>query len=206
MCLCLVAAATAAPSPDKRPPGSYLAPEPFAAPLPVQCGPDQVLQLDGTCATPIVTRNILVFTAPAQPQPLAALPQALPAPRVEHNVIFIRAPEAPAAAAAPLVIPPPQQRNVVYILSKRPEAQQQQVIDIPAQNQAPEVYFVNYNDENEDLQLPGGFNLQSALAQANNLPGEVIGQPQDSYNAPQQVVLPQPFSAEPPSGLYGTPN
>merc|ERR1719187_2229215 len=109
-----------------------------------------------------------------------------------------------AAAAAPLIVLPPQQRNVVYILSKRPEAQAQQVIDIPAQNQAPEVYFVNYNDENEDLQLPGGFNLQSALAQANNLPGEIIGA-QGGFGAQDAAILPQTFSGQAPSGLYSTP-
>merc|ERR1740131_506323 len=99
------------------PQGGYLPPPPRAV-LPQDCPQGQVPHGDG-CAVPEVTRHVLVFTAPALPGAPQGQRAELPPPRVEHNVIFVRVPEAGGAAAAPLVIPPPQQRNVIYVLNRR---------------------------------------------------------------------------------------
>ena len=95
---------------------------------------------------------------------MTAPPPALPPPRVNHNIVFVRVPEG-RGAPEPIVIPPPRQQHIVYVLSKtRPQAQR--VIELPPQQQPqPEVFFVNYAD-GENPQLPIGIDLQSALGAA----------------------------------------
>ena len=87
--------------------------------------------------------------------------------------MFVRTPEG-AQAQEPIVVPPPQQKTLVYVLSKKQDAEGQQVIQVPSTPQKPEVYYVHY-DDGENPQLPGGIDLQSALASAAQQQGQVIG-------------------------------
>ncbi|XP_047487250.1 translation initiation factor IF-2-like [Penaeus chinensis] len=144
------------------------------AAIPVSCLDGEVLNVDGTCSVPQITRHVYVFAAPDQPAPQGP-PPSIPPPQVEHNVIFIRAPEQ-ADAAEPIVVPPPQQQSVIYVLNKRqPTVGGRPVIEVPAPPPSnPEVFFVNYGP-NENPVLPGGIDLQSALSSAAPSTGQLIG-------------------------------
>ena len=138
---------------------------------PSNCGPGEIRKQDGSCARPIVTRNLYLYNAPAQKVSYGP-PPYLPDPKVHYNFVFVRTPD-PALGPKPIVAPPPQQKTLVYLLSKRPDAQSQQVIEVPANPTQPEVFFVNYND-GENAQLPGGIDLQTALSQSAQQ-GQIIG-------------------------------
>merc|ERR1711970_1209480 len=130
----------------------------------ISCGEGEVLNVDGSCSRPVVTRNIFVYAAPEQPRPIPG-PVDVPPPKVDYNIVFVRAPENN-GAQDPIIVPPPQQRTLVYVLSKKPEDGGQRVIEVPAGPASnPEVYFVNYGP-GENPQLPGGVNLQTALGAA----------------------------------------
>merc|ERR1712121_417910 len=130
----------------------------------ITCGEGEVLNVDGSCSRPVVTRNIFVYAAPEQPRPLPG-PVNVPPPKVDCSIVLVRAPEGN-AAQDPIIVPPPQQRTLVYVLSKKPEDGGQRVIEVPAGPASnPEVYFVNYGP-GENPQLPGGVNLQTALGAA----------------------------------------
>merc|ERR1712106_1099540 len=130
----------------------------------ISCGEGEVLNVDGSCSRPVVTRNIFVYAAPEQPRPIRG-PVEVPPPKVDYNIVFVRAPENN-GAQDPIIVPPPQQRTLVYVLSKKPEDGGQRVIEVPAGPASnPEVYFVNYGP-GENPQLPGGVNLQTALGAA----------------------------------------
>ena len=118
---------------------------------------------DGSCARPIVTRNLYLYNAPKQ-EVTYGPPPYLPDPKVHYNFVFVRTPD-PSLGPKPIIAPPPQQKTLVYLLSKRPDAQSQQVIEVPANPTQPEVFFVNYND-GENAQLPGGIDLHTALSQS----------------------------------------
>nr|XP_027236718.1 uncharacterized protein LOC113827932 [Penaeus vannamei] len=136
------------------------------------CSEGQVLGPDGNCATPIITRNVFVYTAPEQP-PVNFPAPYIPPPEVQHNILFIRTPEK-AASPEPIVIPPPRQQNIVYVLNKQ-QAEGQKVIEVPSDGpQTPEVYFVNY-EEGDNPILPSGFDLQTGLQAAANGGGQVLG-------------------------------
>merc|ERR1712215_168838 len=144
---------------------SWAMPQGYNAPSnDITCGEGEVLNVDGSCSRPVVTRNIFVYAAPEQPRPLPG-PVEVPPPKVDYNIVFVRAPEGN-AAQDPIIVPPPQQRTLVYVLSKKPEDGGQRVIEVPAGPASnPEVYFVNYGP-GESPQLPGGVNLQTALGAA----------------------------------------
>merc|ERR1719153_1522203 len=163
--LTLAAAVTAAPQ-------GYNLPVPSGPGL-QGCGQGEVVNVDGSCAVPVVTRHVYVYTPPAQPTQSYARPQ-IPAPKIDYNVVFIRAPDQP-QGADPIIIPPPRQQSVVYVLSKRPEQEGQRIIQVPGQPpQSPQVYFVNYGP-NENPTLPGGVDLSSALSSAiHSGPGQAI--------------------------------
>ncbi|XP_042888374.1 translation initiation factor IF-2-like [Penaeus japonicus] len=141
---------------------------------PVSCLEGEVLNVDGTCSVPQITRHVYVFAAPDQPVPQGP-PPSIPPPQVEHNVIFIRAPEQ-GEGAEPIVVPPPQQQSVIYVLSKRPNTiGGRPIIEVAAPPPSnPEVFFVNYGP-NENPVLPGGIDLQSALSAAAPATGQLIG-------------------------------
>merc|ERR1712121_191771 len=112
-----------------------------------------------------------VYAAPEQPRAIPG-PVEVPPPKVDYNIVFVRAPEGN-AAQDPIIVPPPQQRTLVYVLSKKPEDGGQRVIEVPAGPASnPEVYFVNYGP-GENPQLPGGVDLQSALGAAAAAPGSL---------------------------------
>jgi len=138
---------------------------------PVSCGEGLVLDTyTGGCVAPVVTRNIYVYAAPEQPATPPA-PVNVPPPKVDYNIVFVRSPEAQ-AAAEPIIVPPPQQRTLVYVLSKK-QGGGQRIIEVPAGPASnPEVYFVNYGP-GENPQLPGGVDLQSALGAAAQAPGSL---------------------------------
>merc|ERR1711970_1205816 len=145
----------------------------------ITCGEGEVLNVDGSCSRPVVTRNIFVYAAPEQPRAIPG-PVEVPPPKVDYNIVFVRAPEGN-AAQDPIIVPPPQQRTLVYVLSKKPEDGGQRVIEVPAGPASnPEVYFVNYGP-GENPQLPGGVNLETALGAAVT-PGGAAGAAPGGFN------------------------
>ncbi|XP_045137028.1 uncharacterized protein LOC123519638 [Portunus trituberculatus] len=158
----LVAAVSAAPS------GGYGAPPVH----PIACSHGQVLNLDGSCVTPKVHRQVFVFTPPHRPTPPRPLPP-LPKPEVIQNIVFIRVPEQ--EDVDDIVIPPPQQKNVVFVLNKRKPDQGARVIEVPSPPpSSPDVFFVNFKD-GENPTLPGGIDLHTALQNAEHGGGHIIG-------------------------------
>ncbi|XP_076028520.1 uncharacterized protein LOC143017618 [Oratosquilla oratoria] len=140
---------------------------------PIACANGEVLGPDGLCVLPEVTRKIYVYGAPQVDIPVGP-PPVIPPPRVEYQIVFIRAPEAP-PGSKPFIIPPPQQKTLLYVLSKRPEAIGPEVIEVDAPAPTgPEVYYVNYG-EGENPTLPGGIDLQTALGSAAAQTGGIIG-------------------------------
>ncbi|KAK7071726.1 hypothetical protein SK128_010425 [Halocaridina rubra] len=154
-------------------PQGYNLPAPAGPAFPVGgCGPGEVLNVDGSCAVPLVTRNVFVYTAPSQGI-VRGPPAAIPPPRQDYNIIFIRTPEHP-GGPEPIIVGPPEQNNIVYVLSKRPVGSGQRVIEVPAgPPKSPQVYFVNYGD-GENPTLPGGIDLNTALGSAVSAGGTVI--------------------------------
>ena len=123
---------------------------------------------DGSCVPPVIRRNVYVFTAPYVPRQPLPRPY-VPAPQVEHNVLFIRTPEKQ-PDPEPIVVPPPRQEHTIYVLNKDAMPEQQKVISVPSVPEKPEVYFVNYED-GENPVLPGGLDLHSALSAAHEVTG-----------------------------------
>uniref|UniRef100_A0A2P2IG78 Protein FAM98A-like n=1 Tax=Hirondellea gigas TaxID=1518452 RepID=A0A2P2IG78_9CRUS len=201
---CLLAVAAAMPqnrgyeAPSAAPPANtYNTPPSNSYEAPVSCPPGQVPRGDGSCATPIVTRNLFLYDAPAVKVTYGPAPD-IPDPRVYYNLVFIRTP-LPKPGPKPIVAPPPQQKTVVYILNKRPEPQEHEVIEIDVKPTQPEVYFVNYN-EGENVDLPGGIDLKTALSQSVN-DGEIIdGSDGDDDSSDGGFSGPSPPS--PPSKYY----
>jgi len=118
----------------------------------------------GGAGEPQITRNLFLFAAPPQAQ-VDVNPASLPPRKVHHNFVFIRASNG-FGGAKPIVAPAPEQKTLVYVLSKRPGAQNQEVIEVPHNPTQPEVFFVNYDNEGDNTQLPGGVSLQEALSQS----------------------------------------
>nr|XP_053627687.1 pupal cuticle protein 36-like [Cherax quadricarinatus] len=135
------------------------------------CSSGQVLNVDGSCVTPVVSRNLFLFNAPAV-SPVVGPKPNVPPPKIEHNIVFIRTPEG-GQGQEPIIVPPPKQKNIVYVLNRITE-QGQNVIQVPAPEQeSPQVYFVNYG-EGDNPSLPTGGDLQSALSSAAQGEGDVI--------------------------------
>ncbi|XP_037791943.1 uncharacterized protein LOC119587263 [Penaeus monodon] len=136
------------------------------------CKGGEVRHINGLCIVPEITRKVFVVSVPKQaPRPSDSLPD-IPPPRVDHNILFVRLPEG-GVGPDPIVVPPPRQDNIVYVLSKNSQ-NGQRVIEVPAPPPSePEIYFVNY-DDGENPTLPGGVDLQTALASAFEANGQVI--------------------------------
>ncbi|XP_063841091.1 uncharacterized protein LOC135089439 [Scylla paramamosain] len=167
------------------------------------CGEGQVRHVDGGCVTPQVTTNLYVYRAPNVAPIIGPRPNVGP-PRLEHNIVFIHTPNG-LFSQEPIVVPPPQQKNVVYVLNKRPH-QDHNVIEVPkGEQEAPEIYFVNYA-EGENPTLPLGGDLQSALSKAEESNGEIIGD--TGLDVARPGVGPAivgPTGVATPSGLYTSP-
>nr|XP_027224082.1 ATP-dependent RNA helicase A-like [Penaeus vannamei] len=137
------------------------------------CQDGQILHVDGSCITPVITRKVYLYDAPEVPEGPGGPPPSVPPPKVEHNILFVRVPEA-APPPEPIIVPPARQENVVYVLNKQ-EEQSQQVIEVtPHPASDPEIYFVNYQ-EGENPTLPLGVDLETALSVASAAGGDVIG-------------------------------
>ncbi|MCL4124542.1 UNVERIFIED_CONTAM: hypothetical protein GTU68_017198, partial [Idotea baltica] len=140
---------------------------------PTSCSEGEVLNVDGSCARPEVSRNIFVYTAPERPFQQQANPIQAPKPKLNYNIVFVRTPEG-IDGQEPVVVPPPQQKTIVYVLNKDSEDQGPQMIEVPAPvAHKPEVFYVNYR-EGENPQLPIGVDLQSALSSAINQQGQSV--------------------------------
>ncbi|XP_069993177.1 uncharacterized protein [Penaeus vannamei] len=138
------------------------------------CKEGEVRHIDGSCIVPEITRKVFVVSVPRQTLQLSDSLPDIPPPRVDHNILFVRLPEG-GVGPAPIVVPPPRQDNIVYVLSKKSQ-NGQRVIEVPAPPPSePEIYFVNY-DDGENPTLPGGVDLQSALASALEANGQVIAE------------------------------
>ncbi|XP_047487179.1 uncharacterized protein LOC125037988 [Penaeus chinensis] len=150
------------------------------------CKEGEILHVDGSCVVPVITRKVFIFNVPQQePENNSTLPE-LPPLKVEHNILFVRLPEA-GEGPEPIIVPPPKQNNIVYVLNKQNE-QTQRVIEVPAPPPSePEIYFVDYK-EGENPSLPGGVDLLSALGSASETGGEVIGVIESSSDEDTPVV------------------
>ena len=160
----------------------------------------------GNCAVPEVERNILVFAAPPRNIPEGEKPE-IPTPKINYNIVFVKTPEA-GEGEGPIVVPPPQQKTLVYVLSKKPEGGEQGLIEVPFTPQSPEVYYVNYAD-GENPNLPGGIDLQTALASVPQQEGQNVGGGnQGGFNGGHQGGSNggnNGFRPQRPSSTYGTP-
>ena len=136
------------------------------------CPNGHLADIYGNCVEPEVTRNVFLYAAPVVARPQRARIPA-PKPKLEYNIVFVSNP-ADEEALEPVVIPPAQQKTLVYVLSKKGDAQSQGIIEAPYHPQPePEVFFVNYG-EGENPELPGGIDLNTALAEMVQ-EGRVIG-------------------------------
>ncbi|CAL4117494.1 unnamed protein product, partial [Meganyctiphanes norvegica] len=203
-----------APPPPPQSNGGYGAPPPSnggygGGP---SCRDGEVINVDGKCARPEVSRSVYVYHAPEQEVPYSYPPQ-VPPPKVEVDIVFVKTPEA-LEGQEPIVVPPPQKKTLVYVLSKKQEQEGQQVIELPSgPKQKPEVYYVNYND-GENPQLPGGLSLQDALNAASQTGQEIDGSSNGGggggfgggngggYGAPAPAPAPIGYGAPPPSPTY----
>ncbi|KAA0202034.1 Cuticle Protein Tweedle [Hyalella azteca] len=93
-------------------------------------------------------------------------------PNRDYNYVFVRSPEV--RFREQVIVGPPKQQSLIYLLARGNQVVPREVVQLPAQNERPEVYYINYNDPQEDLELPGGINLQTALAQ-ESIVGEFVG-------------------------------
>ncbi|XP_063593756.1 ATP-dependent RNA helicase A-like [Penaeus indicus] len=136
------------------------------------CKEGEILHVDGTCTTPIITRKVYLYDAPDIPVGPIGPPPSVPPPKVDRNVFLVSLPEK-APPLEPIIVPPPRQTSIVYVLNKK-EIETPKLIEVnppPASN--PEVYFVNYQ-EGENPTLPLGVDLETALSVATEA-GEVLG-------------------------------
>ena len=125
------------------------------------CGKGLLVDLNGECVEPLITRNIFLYAAP-KIESLRRTRIAAPKPKLEYNIVFVRNPVSE-LGFEPIIVPPPQQKTLVYVLNKKSEVNGQELIEAPSHPKLqPEVFFVNY-DDGENPELPGGIDLQSAL-------------------------------------------
>ncbi|MCL4139372.1 UNVERIFIED_CONTAM: hypothetical protein GTU68_039985, partial [Idotea baltica] len=137
------------------------------------CSEGEVLNVDGSCARPEVSRKIFVYTAPERPFQQQANPIQAPKPKLNYNIVFVRTPEG-IDAQEPVVVPPPQQKTIVYVLKQDSEDQGPQMIEVPAP--------VAHNPKSstslqggENPQLPIGATFRAALSSAINQQGQSVG-------------------------------
>ncbi|MCL4148212.1 UNVERIFIED_CONTAM: hypothetical protein GTU68_007339, partial [Idotea baltica] len=135
------------------------------------CGPYEADDGYGNCVRAKVLQNVYLFNGQVNSN-TEAPPPAAPTPRIDYNVVFVNLPLRP-DEREPIVVPPPQQRTLIYVLSKT-GSQEQRVIEVPAGQSTPEVFYVNYN-EGDNPTLPGGQNLQEILQLEGQRAQTVLG-------------------------------
>ncbi|KAF2358673.1 Vitellinogen open beta-sheet [Trinorchestia longiramus] len=117
----------------------------------------------GRCVKPVLLKNVFLFKAPFVNAPKVPVPK-IPKPKILYNYVYVNSADS-VKSPKPIVVPPPQEKTLVYVLNKRPEPIRQEVIEVPPhQDTDPEVFFINYN-EGQNQQLPGGVDLQTVLSQ-----------------------------------------
>jgi len=132
------------------------------------CDDGLVRRADGECVKPIIQRSIFVYDAP-EPVVTYKKPSYIPTPKVNYNYVFVRTKNT-IVEKDPIVVPPAPQKTLVYLLNKESEERERDVIQVKGEEENPEVYFVNYNSE-ENKNLPGGVDLQTALSQSSSFGG-----------------------------------
>ncbi|XP_018014592.1 uncharacterized protein LOC108671546 [Hyalella azteca] len=159
-----------------------------------RCGDGLLADARGDCVEPQIVRNVYLYAAPKQERKFKTL-KSVPKPKIEYNIVFVRSPDKD-ALFKPLVAPAPQQKTLVYVLNKKLAAEDQDLIEVPVHPKLePEVYFVNYG-EDENPQLPGGIDLRTALSEVA-LEGTVIGDASGSLtHFVESVDAPESFAVE----------
>ena len=180
MLSCLLGVTVALPSQLYNPPPQQPPQHQGYGTQAVECREGQVDRGDGTCVTPIVTRELYLYNAPEVAVEHGPAPK-LPDPKILYNLVFVRTPEAK-PGPKPLVAPAPQQKTLVYVLTKKGYPQQQELIQVESKPTKPEVYFVNYK-EGANVDLPGGIDLRTALSQSHSA-GEEIQATGGGYQPP----------------------
>jgi len=128
------------------------------------CPGGQVRHGNGECVAPEISTDMFLYAVPAQQ--VRTIPATnLPKPKVHLNYVFVRTENAQ-GGARPVVAPAPKQKTIVYVLNKAAGAAQQEVIEVPHTPTKPEVFIVNFDDENDNKKLHGGIDLQTALRQS----------------------------------------
>lgn len=128
-----------------------------------RCGHGTILNLLGKCVPPKVSRKIFFYKSPSLP-PVKVRTPDIPEPKITYNYVFVKTADS-VLGPKPVVVPATQQKTLVVLLSEKQKQEQQQVIEVPSVHEEPEVFFVNYND-NENPVLPGGIDLRTALRNA----------------------------------------
>ena len=138
---------------------NYLAPTNL---ITKECPKNYVYDAKGKCAEPQIEKRYFIFGAPTKPFEVQSRSYT-PKPKIRYNIIILKPQKTP--ETGPIIVPPPQEKTLVYVLSKKSENPKQDIIKVPFKPQTPEVYYVNYN-ENENPTLPGGIgiDLKSALS------------------------------------------
>ena len=128
------------------------------------CKSGEVRKPDGTCAPPVISREVFAFVPPSTPAPRFEAPD-IPDPKIEQRVVFVRAPNHP-ENPDPIIVPGPQQQTTVYVLTKNTDLEQK-IIEAPAgPAPAPEVHYVAYDNESSLEELEG-FNLKAVFDDAS---------------------------------------
>lgn len=144
----------------------------FANDFAYTCKEGEVLNVDGKCTQPLVSKNVFVYDAPPI-EPIVVPPPELPRPKVDFNIVFVRTPEKP-KNLDPIVVPPPQKKTLVYVLSQNPLLEQDVIEVPPGPPQTPEVYYINYN-KGDNPSLAGGVSLQEVLTSLKQQEGKLLG-------------------------------
>jgi len=165
LCFALMTLALAGAASADSAPRPYLPPRGYGAPSYKSCEAGLVRRADGACVKPVVVKNLFLYNSPA-PRVTYLPPRYIPDPRVNVNYVFVRTSGA-VVDPKPLVAAPPKQKTLVYLLNKNLEPVEREVIQVEAENEEPDVYFVNYN-EGENPELPGGIDLKTALRQTQS--------------------------------------
>ena len=128
-----------------------------------KCGKDEILKSDGTCIKPEVLTKVFAFVAPkTKPRPIKKV--EIPKPKVDHRVVFVKAPVRP-EQPDPIIAPAPKSETNIYVLSKN-EPLIRRVIEAPEQPLVePKINYLAY-EEGQNLPKVHGFDLQSIFSNA----------------------------------------
>jgi len=140
------------------------------SPYYADCPDGYVLRYDGECVETKVHKRFFIYKSPRDERRDPAI-AVLQNPNRNYNYVFVKTPDVKVKDS--LVIAPPKEQTLIYLLAQNQKIQRQ-VIELEDGNEKPELYHVNYSDENENVELPGGIDLQTALSHSRG---------QQSYNS-----------------------